>query len=195
MRRECIDKDVECRDVTNDPSYDWKQLLRSAKREFVANIIGHGIARVVFRIIGTEVDPNYNKVDVHGRHFFEFIRKDGSAMLVHYHKNGLPDRPIYVDPLCDATQTEVPGAADTQPDALGGDAAQTALPSGGASQPAEPGGNVPLPFTAQHLARPDRRSQIISKREASNALKTFLEDHRGDANAEPEIAFCHGNQM
>ena len=87
LREECINNEVSVRDVTNDPSYDWEQLLRSAKREVVANIIGHCIFRVVFRIIGTEVDPNYNKVDVHGRHIFEFIRKDGSAMLVHYHKS------------------------------------------------------------------------------------------------------------
>ena len=56
LRRQCIEEGVSSKDVTNDPLYDWKQLLRSADTGFALRIIGQGIVRVVFRIIETERD-------------------------------------------------------------------------------------------------------------------------------------------
>ena len=86
LRSQCIANRETEADITSDPLHDWKQVLRAANQGFAAGIIGEGIVRVVFRIIETERDPNYFNYDGHGRHYFEFIRADGSAMRVHYHK-------------------------------------------------------------------------------------------------------------
>ncbi len=80
LRAECIANGVTSQDVTNNPLYDWTQLLRAADRRFAEHIIGEGIVNVVFRIIDTERDSNYSNVDRHGKHFFEFARADGSTM-------------------------------------------------------------------------------------------------------------------
>ncbi len=172
--------DVSFRDVTNDPLYDWQQLLRSADPGLAARIIGQGIVRVVFRIIETERDPNYSNMDGHGRHFFEFVRADGSAMRLHYHKRGRPDEPTYVGPPRGAAHPAVLGAAATQPDVPGGGAAQPAVPSGGAAQPAVPGGDAPLLFTLGHLQEAARSRQTVGRDEASAALQTLLHHHHGE---------------
>ena len=88
LRSQCIENEVTFTDVTNDPLYNWKQLFRSADRGLAGRIIDEGIVSVLFRVIETERDPNYSKVDGRGSHFFEFVRADGSAMRLHYHKNG-----------------------------------------------------------------------------------------------------------
>ena len=88
LRTQCIANDVSFRDVTDDPLYDWRQLLRSADPGLAARIIGRGIVSVFFRNIETERDPNYSNTDGHGRHYFEFLRADGSAMRLHYHGRG-----------------------------------------------------------------------------------------------------------
>ena len=194
LRGQCIVNNESFRDVTNDPLYDWKKLLRSAAPGFSARIIGEGIVRVAFRIIETERDPNYSNTDGHGRHFFEFVRADGSAIRLHYHKNGRPDEPTYVGPPRGAAQPAVPGAAATQLDVPAGGAAQPAVPSGGAAQPAVPrggaaqpavpGGDAPLLFTLEDLQaamRDGRRPfRTVGRDEASAALQTLLRHHHGE---------------
>ena len=98
LRATCIAAGVPDQDVTDDPHYNWKQLLGSASTGFAERIIGVGIVRVRFRILETERDPNYSNVDGHGKHVFEFLRSDGSGIRLHYHKNGTPDEPTYVGP-------------------------------------------------------------------------------------------------
>ena len=192
LRTECIAKEVSFRDVTNDPLYDWKQLLRSARPGFASRIIGQGIVRVVFRIIETQVDSNYTKEDGHGRHFFEFLRADGSAMRLHYHMRGPPDETKCVGPPRDAAQPAVYGAAATQADVPGGGAAQTAVRSGGASQPAELGGDASLPFTLEHMEEAARSRQTTGRHEASDALKTLVDHHHGET-ASGAVDITHGS--
>ena len=180
LRGQCIVNNESFRDVTNDPLYDWKKLLRSAAPGFSARIIGEGIVRVAFRIIETERDPNYSNTDGHGRHFFEFVRADGSAIRLHYHKNGRPDEPTYVGPPRGGAQLAVPGAAATQLDVPAGGAAQPAVPRGGAAQPAVPGGDDALLFTMEHLQEAARSRQVVGRNEASAALQTLLHYHHGE---------------
>lgn len=180
LRAECIVNNLSFKDVTNDPSYDWKQLLRSAAPGFAERIIGQGIAQVLFRIIETERDPNYSNTDGHGRHFFEFRRADGSAMRLHYHKNGRPDEPTYVGPPRAVAQPAVPEPGAAQPHVPRGGAAQTAVPDGGAAQPAETGGDAPLLFTQEHLQEAACSRQIVGRDEASAALQSLLHYHHGE---------------
>ena len=180
LREECISNDVSFRDVTNSQLYDWKQLLRSAAPGLAEGIIGQGIVRVLFRIIETERDPNYSNTDGHGRHFFEFVRADGSAMRLHYHKRGRPDEPTYVGPPRGVAQPAKPQPPATQPDVPDGGAAQPAMPSGGAAQPAVPGGDAPLLFTLEHLQEAARSRQTVGRDEASAALQTLLHYHHGE---------------
>ena len=180
LRTQCIDNEVSDRDVTNDPLYNWKQLLRSAAPGLAGRIIGDGIVQVLFRIVETERDSNYSNTDGHGRHFFEFRRADGSAMRLHYHKSGRLDEPTYVCPPRGAARPAVPGAAAAQPDVPDGGAVQPAVPGGGAAQPAMPGGGAPLLFTQGHLEEAARTRQPVGRDEASAALQTLLHHHHGE---------------
>ena len=59
-------------------------------------IVGeNGIHRMRFRILRNQIDSNYRHTDpaTPWRHVFEFIRCDGSAIHIHYHKNGSYDAP------------------------------------------------------------------------------------------------------
>ena len=114
-------------DVTHDPQCNWRSLLRCADPAFARTIVGSGVIRVSFRLLENVRDSNY--FDGHGMHVFEFLRADGSAMRVHYHKNGKHDEPIYVA----AQAALLPGSPQLPPDT--GGAAQPAGPStGGAAQ-------------------------------------------------------------
>ena len=159
LREECIAEDMSSKDITRDPDYDWRQLLRSADEGFAAHIIGQGIVQVLFVISETERDPNYSNIDGRGRHFFEFRRADDSAMRLHYHKGGKHDEPTYVGP---------PGAV-----------AHPAVPHGGAAQPAGPGGGAPVIFTWEHLTVAARSRQVVGRSEASSGLQTLLHWHHG----------------
>ena len=182
LRSQCIENEVTITDVTHDPLYNWRQLLRSADPGFAGRIIDEGIVSVLFRIIETERDSNYTNVDGHGRHFFEFVRADGSAMRLHYHKSGRHDEPIYVGPPRGAAQPAMPGAAAPQADVPVSGAAEPAVPSGGAAQPAVPGGAAPLLFTMGHLQEAARSRQTVGRDEASAAFQTLLHHHHGETH-------------
>ena len=81
LRHECIATGVSDKDVTHDPLYNWKQLLRSAAPRFAFRIIGPGIVRVLFRILESERDHNYSNTDGHGRHVFDFLRAEVSTPM------------------------------------------------------------------------------------------------------------------
>ena len=174
LRDQCIANGETEADITRDPEHDWKQVLRAANPTFAAGIIGDGIVRVLFRIIETERDVNYINVDSHGRHYFDFIRANGSAMRLHYHNNGSTDAPIYLAPL-GAAQPPAPGAAPTLQHAPGGGAAQPAASSGGR--------HVPLPVTWQHIQEAARLRHQVGRHEASAAFQTLLHHHHGASTA------------
>ena len=68
--------------------------LRALPRLMQQLIIGNGIARVKIRLLEGVRDPNYAKMDSGGRHVFEILRVDTSAVHLHYHKNGSLDDPV-----------------------------------------------------------------------------------------------------
>ena len=171
LRDQCITNRETEADITSDPLHNWKQVLRAANQGFATRIIGEGIVRVVFRIIETEFDPNYINYDSNGRHYFEFIRADGSAMRLHYHKNGHTDEPIYFGPPRGAAHPAAPGAPPTQQHAPGGGAAQPAASSGGR--------HAPLPFTWQRLQEASRLRHQVGRHEASAAFQTLLHHYHG----------------
>ena len=76
LRRECITTAVSDKDVTDDPLYNWKGVLRAASEGLAESIIGPGIVRVSFRIIESDRDHNYSNIDGHGKHVFEFLGAD-----------------------------------------------------------------------------------------------------------------------
>ena len=180
LRTECIANDVSFKDISDDPLYNWKQVLRSADEGLAHAVIGQGIVCVLFRIVDTERDPNYTNIDGHGRHFFEFVRADGSAMRLHYHKKGHIDEPTVVAPPHGVAQTAVPQPRATQPEVPGDGAAQPAMASGGAAQPAELGGDAPVLFTLDHLLEAARSRQTIGRNEASTAFQTLLHHYCGE---------------
>ena len=66
------------------------------ERELANMIVGEsGIQRVRLRIMLNRIDSNYRNANpaTPWRHVFEFIRCDGSAIHIHYHKNGSHDAP------------------------------------------------------------------------------------------------------
>ena len=165
LREECIATAVSDKDLTHDPLYNWKQLLRSADPGFARRIIGPGIVRVLFRILESERDHNYSNTDGHGRHVFEFLRTDGSIMRLHYHKSGKPDEPTYVGPQA----VVLPGLQ------------QPPVAAGGAAQPA----GLAAVAAARIFTEDDLRNAALSRTpvgrgEASAALQTLVHYHHGE---------------
>ena len=180
LRKQCIASNMFRTDLTFDAVYNWKQLLRSVEQDFAADIIGQGIVRVVFRVLEPERDRKNNENDGYGRHFFEFIRPDGSVHRLRYRKFRSPAGPTYVDPPRNAAHPAVPGGdAATQTDVPGGGADQAEVPGGGAAQPAESGGDAPLLFTLDDLLAAARLRQTVGPDEASLALHLLLRHHHG----------------
>ena len=160
LRQECITTGVSVKDVTGDPVYNWKGLLRAAATGFAGRINGPGIVRVSFRIIESERAHNYSNTDGHGKHVFEFLRADGSMMRLHYHKNGKPDEPEHVG----QEAIVLPGVA-----------------AGGAAQPA----GVAAVAAARVVTQDDLRTVALARApvgrdEASSALQTLLHFHHGE---------------
>ena len=162
LREKCIAAEVSDKDLTDDPLYNWKQLLRSAAPGFARRIIGPGLVRVLFRILESERDHNYSNTDGHGRHVFEFRRTDGSLMRLHYHKNGRADEPTYVGPQA----VVLPGLQQ---------------PAGGAAQPA----GLAAVAAARIIMQDDLRNAALSRTpvgrdEASAALQTLVHYYHGE---------------
>ena len=165
LRAECVKEGVEEKDVTHDSSYDCKHVLRSAAATFGQHVIGPGVVRVTFRLLENERDSNYSNTDSHGRHVFEFLRCDGSAIRLHYHSNGHTDEPVYVA----ATAAVLPGAPQVPP-ATGGAAQPTGLPH------AVPGRiTTPEDLRTAAVAR-----SCVGREEAGAALRTLLHYHHGE---------------
>ena len=81
-------------DLTDGMKLDWKSLLRNMDHTLANTIVGEsGIQHMRFRILLNRIDSNYRNANsaTPWRHVFEFIRCDGSAIHIHYHKNGSHD--------------------------------------------------------------------------------------------------------
>ena len=165
LRAECIRAGLTDKDLTHEPLYDWRHLLRAADQGFAGRIIGPGIVRVSFRILENERDNNYSNFDGHGRHVFEFLRADASLMRLHYHGNGKPDEPTYVGPQA----VVLPGLQ------------QPPVAAGGAAQPAGVAGvGAARIFTWEDLRNTAQLRSVVGKNEASTALQTLLHFHHGE---------------
>ena len=98
LRQVCFENEVFEIDVT-ETWPEWRAVLRALPENMQQLIIGHGIARVKFRLLQGVRDHNYAKKDTGERHVFEILRVDTSAVHLHYHKNGSLDDPVLVDPI------------------------------------------------------------------------------------------------
>ena len=93
---ECLDGNYYDVDLTDGMKFDWKSLIRNMDHTLANRIVGEsGIQHMRFRILLNRIDSNYRNANsaTSWRHVFEFIRCDGSAIHIHYHKNGSHDAP------------------------------------------------------------------------------------------------------
>ena len=58
-----------------------------------ADVVGTGVCKFTFRLLPDVRDPNCITIDSWERHVFEVTRTDGSAVHLHFHKNGRCDKP------------------------------------------------------------------------------------------------------
>ena len=105
LRMECLNGNYYDVDLTDCMTFDRKSLIRNMDNRLANRIVGEsGIKRMSFRILLNRIDSNYRNANPHTpcRHVFEFVRCDGIAIHMHYHKNGSHDAPmemIYPDYL------------------------------------------------------------------------------------------------
>ena len=175
LRDECIAAEKTLVDITHNTDYNWRALLRSAAPGFAKEVVGAGVVRVSFRLLENQRDSNYSNIDGHGRHVFEILRADSSAIRLHYHKSGRVDDPEYVP----AGTVALPGAP--QLTTIDGDAPQPAGASSGAAQPAAAPDPVQrMIFTREHLRDTAASRDKIGRAQASAALQTLI--HKYDRN-------------
>ena len=102
MREELLPRGIYDYDLTND-DWNWKQILKALPPNVQRNVVGAGIVRFSFRLLQNEMDPNYRgKIDSGERHVFQIDRADGSAVHLHFHKNGKMDAPKILEGACDS---------------------------------------------------------------------------------------------
>ncbi len=100
LRRELLATGAYEQDLTHD-DWHWKETLRAmspAHRR--STIVGPGITAFSFCLLRNVTDANYRGkdyarylTDPGERHEFRVDRSDGSAVNLHYHKNGSMDEP------------------------------------------------------------------------------------------------------
>ena len=98
LRQVCLENEVFEIDVT-ETWPEWRAVLRALPKNMQQLIVGHGIARVKFRLLEGVRDANWAKKDSGERRVFEIVRTDSSKMHLHYHKNGRLDDPVLIDPI------------------------------------------------------------------------------------------------
>ena len=180
LRDECIAAEKTLVDITHNTDYNWRAVLRSAAPGFAKEVVGAGVVRVSFRLLENQRDSNYSNIDGHGRHVFEILRADSSAIRLHYHKSGRVDDPEYVP----AGAVALPGAP--QLTTIDGDVPQPAGASSGAAQPAAAPDPVQrMIFTREHLRDTAASRDKIGRAQASAALQTLIQyyDRNGGSGA------------
>jgi len=97
-------------DLTED-DWDWRQVLKALPPNVQESVVGAGITKFRFRLLQDVMDHNYRKIDSGERHVFHVDRVDGSAVHLHFHKNGKMDAPeVFKN---EAVSGAVPPAAGT----------------------------------------------------------------------------------
>ena len=97
LRRQCFDNGLWEVDLT-DSAYDWRQLLKSLPEGTSKTLVGTGVVKFSFRLLQNVRDHNYVKKDTSERHVFQITCADGVRWLLHFHKNGKMDTPVYIPP-------------------------------------------------------------------------------------------------
>jgi hypothetical protein len=75
-------------------AFEWQCLLRSLHKPLLEKVFGtaHGITEFNFLLLRNCKDHNYDGP----RHVFEILRTDGVACHIHFHANGKPDAPVFL---------------------------------------------------------------------------------------------------
>ena len=70
---------------------DWKAVLKNLRAG--VEIVGTGACKFTFRLLRDVRNPKYITFDSRDSNVLEVIRTDGSAVHLHFHKNGKCDKP------------------------------------------------------------------------------------------------------
>ena len=109
LREQLLPKGIYEYDLTQD-DWDWRQVLKALPPNVQNSVVGAGITKFRFRLLQDVMDHNYRgKIDSGERHVFHVDRVDGSAVHLHFHKNGKMDAPKVFKDVSGA----VPPAAGT----------------------------------------------------------------------------------
>ena len=146
LREQLLPEGIYEHDLTQD-AWNWRQILKALPPHVQDGVVGAGIVRFRFRLLQNEMDPNYRgKIDSGERHVFQVDRVDGSAVHLHFHKNGRMDPPKILNGPLDSGA--IPPAASS----------------------------VSENFKKEHFLPPDAGTTPIGRNEAQIAFLNLLGD-------------------